>query len=897
VTAPTSRPNPFRAQATTSVEEGSFLESYVAWSMDTPTLDLTPVRRVAELTERFCASFTDEADPPEGQVAFVHGAHGAGKTHAVRAAVGRVAAGTGSLLPLYVKLESQTFVEAYRRLMGQLTLPQLRSLVLRFLGSLTPAGPGRRPSAGHDPWDEPEPTDLRDQPERILRLFDEHFLERGLVLEAQAEQMTAAVGEEQSFPRALTYLLVQELQQAAYDWLRGAEVDTTHLRRLGIPEPIRDPRHCRYGLQLLALIGARAGQPVVFILDQCEKFVLDTGQTLIPDNVGLLHSLVEGLPRENGMLVVCGNDEAWAGLPADLRQRFGGNDVVCPQLVPAEATDLLALYVRCALGEDLPARRRPPWPFTEGAVLTLLRLSGGNIRALLQVAGRAFESWHADAGPVAVDEAEILRAAPDVVDALDPATVVHSLVRELRRLGVVRTDPAPGFHLAIDPPGRLPLVIRVSDAIFTGDEARRAQEDAQARIGQLATGAVFVLVIIGYASRDVLRLLGRAYDEVLVYDNAEAAAGRIRRLLVDEAPARSGLDPEIVRVAELLERLRLTRAEDLAALRSELEELTSRREDERARQRFEELAGRWSVARQRLLEQIADARGRRLRGELAELSRLRAERESTRWLLGATGITAAGLALAAVSLFATGIPMWTLGVFAGLVAVAGGAVAVARWRSRRAAAPGSLAEVDALGRRYLGRRDLLASTDPYRRYAFTLGRADPADVPAVVRAIKVERAALLRRALADQLGRLPGRVVAEPLAELAEHRLAELPYLLQYGHRPPLGDARLPPEHRLLLALTDPKAESPELDEAGRLVVGTARGIGPLGRAYHFGLGPDALGALSDRDIRRAIRYLSPLTGAGLGTFDQLRMADDIEQLYLFFEQVRYLRDGGADPG
>ena len=47
--------------------------------------------------------------------------------------------------------------------------------------------------------------------------------------------------------------------------------------------------------------------------------------------------------------------------------------------------------------------------------------------------------------------------------------------------------------------------------------------------------------------------------------------------------------------------------------------------------------------------------------------------------------------------------------------------------------------------------------------------------------------------------------------------------------------------------------------------------------------------------MRRAIRLLSPFTDGGLGTFDHLRAADEIEHLYLFFEQLQYLRDGGVD--
>src|SRR5262249_25154087 len=130
--------NPFPAQATTAIEEGSFLDSYRQWAKRTPTLQLNAVLRTTAFVARFEGS-PKVAGRRQGKAVFVHGEHGSGKTHAIRAAVGQVATenAASTLLPLYVKLSSPDFVHAYRLLMGQMSLSEMTDIALKFLGSLS----------------------------------------------------------------------------------------------------------------------------------------------------------------------------------------------------------------------------------------------------------------------------------------------------------------------------------------------------------------------------------------------------------------------------------------------------------------------------------------------------------------------------------------------------------------------------------------------------------------------------------------------------------------------------------------------------------------------------------------------------------------------------------------
>ncbi|MBQ0905270.1 hypothetical protein [Micromonospora sp. U21] len=94
-----------------------------------------------------------------------------------------------------------------------------------------------------------------------------------------------------------------------------------------------------------------------------------------------------------------------------------------------------------------------------------------------------------------------------------------------------------------------------------------------------------------------------------------------------------------------------------------------------------------------------------------------------------------------------------------------------------------------------------------------------------------------------------------------------------------------------------------ETDPAILFVLDVARGRGAVGELYDAGLTRhpdlllDALAEVSEGGIRRAAHLLSPFTPQGLGWHDQLRLATEIERLYVFVEQLLFFRDGGVDRG
>lgn len=51
--------------------------------------------------------------------------------------------------------------------------------------------------------------------------------------------------------------------------------------------------------------------------------------------------------------------------------------------------------------------------------------------------------------------------------------------------------------------------------------------------------------------------------------------------------------------------------------------------------------------------------------------------------------------------------------------------------------------------------------------------------------------------------------------------------------------------------------------------------------------------AVPERILRRAAALLSPFDKGGLGTFDELTLIPDIDDVYLYFEQLIFYRERG----
>ncbi|MFF0177326.1 myosin/kinesin family protein [Micromonospora profundi] len=952
--------NPFPVQATTSIEEGSFVRSYLSWADTTPTLTVESVRRLTVLAQRFRNS-TDDQGRATGQAVFVYGPHGAGKTHAIRAAIGLATTEVDqpTLLPLYVKLSSPNVVNAYRRLMSQLSIADLTRLALRFLGSLTAAA---GPSLSG-----PLEERLREDPAALLTMFNDHVVERGLLLQAQADRLRAVVTGELDFQRALTYLLEPDLKDAAYGWLQGRTISDQALRQLGLSGHLDTPDQCRYGLQLLTLICARAGQPLVLILDQAEKFLAKPDGQMITDSIGFLHSLVEAVPDLGGMLVVAANDVTWATLPTDLRQRFGTNDIFCAPAQPGQAFELLGLYILAAFPAGPPQGYRAPRPFTEPAVHKLLRNSGGNLRSLLQLAWQSFDGL--TSGEQQIDVAHV----PDEEIRYDRSAVDASVRRALWHLGQPGRDPREGFQYAVSVGGNSRLLIRIREAMFYLDETDRAEEDIRVRAEVIDDGGApvldrHVLIVIGYASSEVLHLLGQVYDDVLVYRD-DASLGRQLAILAGQVGlSRTVSTPDdYLRAQDRLAQMGWSRNQAAGELGGNVADVAQRDAAERAVRRYEDLRERWSDERERLTAAISAARRERLEADLDEWYRVTTAYRRRRLLrtsvfvavlpllfvLGVVGVGLGGYAVA-ISL----LEVASIGAAAVVITLVA-SIGALRLESPR---PASLSEVDRIVRDRFRQRSQpvgvlraavlgsaspqylagtpadLRSPDPYRRYACLLLGLRRETSLQLSQALRTERVNIIRRALAGRLGAFMSEQHSDSLSgTLADTDPADLPYLMERFRSPQWSEVvALPASMRVLAAIgaryggrgqqagrsaglrraeqealrerdtatltsrPRPSRGAPEddFDPAVRLVLATALGGGALSDAYTNGLTLDRLLRALDATNDHDLHRAASLLSPfhGLGANDHLALVDEVERLYVFVAQLLFFVEGGIIP-
>jgi hypothetical protein len=899
--------NPFPARGTATAEETVLPEVLLAWAERTPTALLTGVRDAERLAEGYARDFADE-QTRHGGLGCLYGAHGAGKTHAARHLMAQIYRTAPDAVQLCVRFQDDDFVAAYRRLAPQLSQSLLTDMIVRYLGTLA----GDEAASAGVPADRGRVMSALDlDPTRVFDLFDAHLIEAGKVLEAQAREIAAVTGDGHRFQRALSFLIRPEFSDAAYDWLCGRPIEFEAARAIGVDEQIDDAQTCRYGLQLLTTLVTRSGRPFVLVFDQCEKFLLDDGVP-VPANLGLLQSLVEAVPAAGGLLLLAASEAGWAAMPPDLRQRIGPGAVHLLPLTPAEARLVLGVYlnaVRVLPRDDIE-------PVSEPGLRELLRHSGGNVRLLLQLSWACFEAAkpgsEIDADLVAIAVARHRRAP-----GLDELAMLVEARLLAAGLDAERVQDESGKVTAFRLPGRHDprVVIKLSEAVFFDDEVANAAAMV-APGGDVAPDGRTVytaLLVTGYVSPPVLAALRHAVHAALVADGSPAFSRELDALVAQAASVLAADDRPAAEPAQFREALR--------ELRTYLEELSSQRRGEsvalgrdvaesarRLGSGAAQAPSGWPARRAELIRRIAEARAARAEADWDGFrkARLRAVREwRTRLALviGAVAVTVPLLTLALV---------WKQAVLFGAAAlvVAAGIFPAARlpraWVRRSGASLDSKADLDQLGRElrpYARPR----AADPAIRYAYACTEDPDTGYPALMDAILVEPLALVRQAIGRRLAmteRSPAECADDVKRGLRERIPEVLLLLARRQHhtdpeQPPRTLRDLPPQLRILVALANPDwlelaagAPSRHPAEPVLAALGVRGPSHPLARAYRGGVAQLAPGEIPANGVMPAARLLSPLEQDGLGTHDWLPLVPEIDELYLFFEELMYCQAG-----
>ncbi|HEY9027263.1 MAG TPA: hypothetical protein VIP05_23425 [Burkholderiaceae bacterium] len=940
--------NPFPFQGTLSME-GSAQHAFSASDVRLPNIDREPIRRAWTHIEGYLQRF-DRTAVSTGQVVAFRGPHGSGKTHTIHVLFDRVAewgqANPGKApFQIYVKAEGPDFVWLYQQAVTTIPESLLKELSLRFLASLV----DRELTGGSAAVRK----ELEADPQRVFALFEQYEVEKGQAEELQAAEVRRVAGGLKDFHRVLGYLLSRDLGSAAYDWLLNRPVSPELMRRLGVTGPISSASDAKLALQLLVTLFTRSGTPLIIYIDQYEKLVLVGGKAH-DQNVGLMHSLVEFIPRESGMLLMSGNLAAWESLPVDFKQRFPtANTVEFPILAFGEANLLLRTYLAASDAEfDVEDRSTNGLePFTDGAVREVTKFSAGNVRRFLQLSALV---WQRASDERRLADSTLVRNV--IKESANrryfDQRSVRDLIGEMLREGDCRfrQNVQSGDHtvdfLVQSRSGASMMAIDVKEAFFHLDEATKALEslDTRAALASNLPVTRYTLVVLGYISPEIVSRVEGVVDELIVYDTEtfadrfKASLDRLARLAPAPSAAHDdgGLQKQIAEMREALAKIAESRALDNQVVDGRIATLLERQGVDRLNERRQAAREAWAAERREIEDRIRGARAQRRAEQTAELQRLAADaRDTQRSRARALGLAVMVLpvVLAVIYLpdlfrsssysydsYSAKTAIQVL-VFAVIAAVVVGLSPYWRdsvmsvilpSRTQLQAVPGSLENLDAAARAFNNRienpRQGLYSRFPQERYAAAIHRGLKID-GRVLDAFASEPCAVVRRELARAIGRArPDDGWGEELAGFLRGAspTPEFGYAIEGLARTPkqlesLTD-RLPARLRTLAALCGVPADGPQppslaQDLATALAQVSRRSPRQEALLDAFNRGPDRVEwsaadlPVGQAQIDAAVAELSPLEASGLAALDELADIRRIDQMYLFMRQVGFLSD------
>lgn len=883
----------------------------------------TIFRRPIGKLERFLSDSLSRFQPEwsgDGGTAFVRGRHGSGKTHTLFAAWQKFAK-DGRVFPVYTVAQESDFTSLYRQFTGRLSLPLLIELSRGLLANMAVeelAAKGPLPKTAQDPGSEGPPVPvalqspggaveaaeaaesdqkelrqvLKSDQKRVKKLFSSYAVEEGAAKARQRGTLTDLTQGNSDLGRAVQCLQGDQFAADAADWLCMRPVTAQKLQAMGIAAPIGSAQQAAAALELLAALFTVVDRPLILFIDQCEKLAEGNSPAALA-NSGLVRSLIEAFESRNAALVLAGTQEGWDCLPEDARQRIGLNVIDSEFLTLDEALDLVRLYVT-PLQEEFRPGVGGLFPFTEDAVREILQLSAGNPRKLLQYCHVMFRRAEPTRAQIDVAMVNSTAQAELANQFFDQPRVVQETRRILARqhYGFREEFSLAGmrFDFALLEDQRPVVVVNVSGAVFGRDEASNAllAADTVKKLRTSGELATFVLVVTGYVSPEVTAPLSRVVNELIVFApedferRLESVLERAR--LATPAPTRDELSEADRAALRALSQIGTKRVEETRIFEKREGQVVETHEQRRYAERRDMARRDWIARREQLELNIANARKAREIGEWESMEKERKAANVRRWSLDAA------LALIIVVMVVVALEMASFSPNVAAGAIISGAVAllIVAWELmllflRADWILKSLSEEELI--RLAARNEGLAMftfirtpTTRFLANSRLIRRSIPME--SIADMIKAEPLRTLRVAYCRLIADLPVGPDMTPIYDAAP----EAALLVGLGHEPP-KDAEAPLDLVAALNGFDVRAR-PRL--AYDLCSASFRDT-PLSEAWKRGLDRVDLGVLSsftERQIRGAVRELSPTEPNGLGTYDFLPEIEEVDQAFLFCCQL-----------
>ncbi|MBT6401302.1 pentapeptide repeat-containing protein [candidate division WWE3 bacterium] len=601
--------NPFPHQGTDTVEGTRVGSHSKKIPFKVPTLLLNPIMQTVKLSETYFNRF-GLSEKGEGQYGILKGEHGSGKTHAVHYVMAQIDKGEfkvreGILEPyqIYVQTRGPDFLALYKEIVKQINIAKFKDLTSRFLGVV--AGEEFEDCLQKQSNETKPVIDFEFTHVKASRYFKEYLVDKGVVEKSQEEEFNRKTGGMEDFYNALSYLSDPKLNKVAYEWILGNPIELDDRKRLGVSTNIQTAEIAKWAIQLFTTLFARVGQPLIIYIDQYENLLIDKDSNPLPQitqNLGILRSLVDVIPRENGMLVLSGNTEAWQALARDLKTRFAQNLVDFSALNLNQAENLVSVYLNPGVNiceDEDEGSESCIFPYTQDGVKIIHEQAGGNIRRFLQICYDVFEEAFRNQKKI---NFELVKDTIKKGSSFyyDESTVLSDLEKILAKRSLRFTRNYQLGQTEIDlsvigEDGNPRLFIEVKKALFYVEEAKHALASLNVReeIYSNQISARFALIVLGYVSPEVERELSGIVDKLIIYKGSENFSKTFHEFLDQLKESTSFAAPKEIElltkqlneVRFKLENISHSRVSDADTLNESLMAFFKRQEEERAMDR------------------------------------------------------------------------------------------------------------------------------------------------------------------------------------------------------------------------------------------------------------------------------------------------------------------------
>jgi Cdc6-like AAA superfamily ATPase len=817
----------------------------------------------------------------EGCIIAIRGPHGTGKTRLMAELIAALSPAKGArpVLSLYGKCDVDGPAELLSGLLAQVSLVDYRQTVqgslLDLVSQMMPSNGAGSVMAGD-----------------LESLYGSYAVGRDAV-DARLRDNAPAMSRNDEFRTALSFFAREPaLTELIHKWLTGGAVGSKALGGIGVTGPLSSPDDLLSALCLVISLRTQAHLPIAVFIDQIEHMARDA------TGLHVIRTLVEWIPIRGGLLVIAGNDAVYDDLAEDLLQRLS-TVVRLRCLTAEEAEHLIRLYV------EANAKVKFDELFKPGVVGAITETTAGNPRRLLQLCHRCFEIARDGDGTISTID------RPCVEQAALPAGMSIRMVVDHLRSVIAKTDgrvrrvseTAGGSDIVAvhdckieDRHGADIAWVFIRSAEFYLDEVQALRE-AIGSARRIAIGSPLLFIALGYVSTEVKKLMTTEGILYIEYDPSTfehaviAATAKTREAYFVRTIAGAGeVDGRLRRIEEALSSLTERRAYELSGL------------DRDVRAMGAEITG-WSEDKATIRSDIADARRSRAI-ILAEgfWREYQSSRNLTARALALSGIVGAGAAVK-VSGALDGYSLPYQYLMASSVAALAGAVGwfvPLRWSLKPVGT--TLEDIEFTARRYL--RVKVAdrrSRNPFSRLAAALITRDEVASEDIVSLIRSEENPVVRRELLRSLSKLPQQILVSCFEDLCDD--LDAPYLAEAIVRafptvlPDEIVIRASGRMQTVFAIYG-HARWRSSDLAYCLA---ARMIDePDGQlicdAYVDGSGDGwavrrAAARISMSRIEAAEALLSPLEPDGLGALDALHRSRQIDDYYVFFRQLRFIRE------